>query len=278
MATFHWMVVCEPPVAADLFHRRVVLVDDEPGALEVWALLLTDAGVRVEVAPGGDACLRLLDEHPVDLIVIDFRLEGETGLDVMRRVRARGHQTPFLLVSGHASIAVTVEAMRMGARTVLEKPLIGDDFLAPVLRELRAIEAQTFASFAVGQSSAQRWAQYVLRGTEAAEDPRTLADWARAAGVSRSALIEVCSFLEITPKQARDFMRVLRIVRRDADPWEPEASLNVADRRTLRKLLARAGLSDTPRGVRPALTEFLQSQRFVSHANAGFAALVAQLR
>ena len=268
------LVVCErSDPFASFSHRRVLLVDDDVAALETWALLLADAGVQVEVAPDADACLRVAGERAFDLIVIDFRLGDESGLEVMRRLRARGSAVPFILATAHASVAVTVEAMRLGARTVLEKPLVGDDFVAPVLRELRAIEADRGLVPAGGRAAAERWARHVLRATEAEADPRTLADWARAAGVSRTVLIDLCARLEINPRHARDLARVLRLVRRASERWDPESALDVADRRTLRNLLIRAGLADPPRGSRPAPQQFLSMQRFVPQTNAGLVML-----
>ena len=269
------LVVCEPadPFLGSL-RRRVLLVDDDVAALETWAWLLVSEGVHVEVVPSGEACLRVAGERDFDLIVIDLRLDDRSGLDVMRDLQARGQAIPFVLVSGHASVAVTVEAMRLGARTVLEKPLVGDDFVAPILRELQAIEAAAMARHAsVAQTVAHRWARYVMDASQASADPRTLAAWARAAGVSRSTLIEACARLEINPRDARDLARVLRLVRRESDVWDPEASLDVADRRTLRKLLVRAGLADPPRGRRPSPQQFLARQRFVPQTNAGLAML-----
>ncbi|MDQ3068841.1 MAG: response regulator [Acidobacteriota bacterium] len=268
------LIVCEP---ADLLavphHRRVLLVDDDVVSLQVWALLLADAGVEVQVAPGAEACLRAVGERDFDLIVIDLRLEGDSGLDVMRRLRDRGVLVPFILATGHASVAVTVQAMRLGARTVLEKPLVGEDFLVPVLRELQAAGLAAVTDLHAVQSTAQRWALYVLRATDVVSDPRTLADWARAAGVSRSALIESCARLDIPPRDGRDLARVLRLVRRVSESWDPEAALDVADRRTFRNLLVRAGLADPPHGSRPAPQQFLAMQRFVPQTNAGLAAL-----
>lgn len=268
------LVVCEPfDFPSSTFHRRVLLADDDLTALETWALLLADAGVHVEAAPSGDAALRLAGEREFDLLIVDYQLGGDSGLDVVRRLRARGIVVPFMLVTGHATVATTVEAMRLGARTVLEKPLVGDDFVVPVLRELHALEVEQLPGLSAGLEVARRWAGYVMRATDAPADPRTLADWASAAGVSRSALVEVCARLGINPRHARDLARVLRLVRRVPDPWDPESALNVADRRTLRSLLVRAGLTELPKGVRPEPQQFLASQRFVPQTNAGLRAL-----
>jgi len=269
------LVVCEPSDPfSSLSHRRVLLVDDDVTSLETWALLLADAGVQVEVAPDADACLRLAGERAFDLVVIDYRLGEGNGLDVVRQLRARGVLVPFMLATAHASVALTVEAMRLGARTVLEKPLIGDDFVAPVLRELQALGAATPDTRA-GRSAAQRWADLVWRGTQAGQDLRTLDEWARQAAVSRSVVVEACVLCEIQPKEARDFMRLLRLVTlRTPLHGHAEAWLDVADRRTARKLLQRGGFRER----RPTVQEYLRCQSFVASDNPGMVALRALLR
>jgi ActR/RegA family two-component response regulator len=269
------LVVCEPSDASPaLVRRRVLIVDDDVAALEMWALLLAEEGVLVEVAPSAAACLRLMATRDFDLLVVDLRLGEDSGLELVRQLQSRGTSQPFVLVTGHANVAVTVDAMRLGARTVLEKPLVGDDFVAPILRALRELEAEALGRLAApAYSIADRWARHVLAASSTSSDPRTLAAWARAAGVSRSALIEVCARLDVNPRDARDLARVLRLVRRADIAWDPEASLDVADRRTLHRLLVRAGLAATPRGSRPAPQQFLARQRFVPQTNAGLAML-----
>jgi hypothetical protein len=120
---------------------------------------------------------------------------------------------------------------------------------------------------------ARRWAGYVLAASSAPADPRTLADWSRAIGVSRSVLIESCARLGIVPRDARDLARVLRLVRRADEPWDPETALDVADRRTLRSLLERAGLTGHVPHIRPTAAQFLARQQFVTQTNAGLVAL-----
>jgi ActR/RegA family two-component response regulator len=266
------LVVCEPdaPSVFSFPSGRVLLVDDDVAALELWALLLADAGVRVQVAPDAAAALRALDAQAFDLMVIDLRLGDDNGLEVVGRMRARGHRTPFVLVTGEATVGIAVEAMRLGARTVLEKPLIGDALVVPVVRELKAVVlAAAGVDTPLGPQAARRWATFVLRATEAPADPRTLAAWARAAGVSRSVLVESCARLGVHPRDARDLARILRLIRRQADVWNPEAWLETADRRTLRALLTRAGLTSTPQAVRPSAAQFLSMQRFMDQENPG---------
>ncbi len=129
------------------------------------------------------------------------------------------------------------------------------------------------AAFHVAQASACRWAGYIIRASDAPVDPRTLDDWSRAIGVSRSVLIESCARLGVAPRDARNLARVLRLVRRVGEPWDPDMALDVADRRTLRALLLRAGLTGVALTSRPSPEQFLLRQRFVPQTSPGLGAL-----
>lgn len=128
-------------------------------------------------------------------------------------------------------------------------------------------------AFEAGPRAARRWACFILLAGDAPDDPRTLDEWARAAGVSRSVLVEACARLGVHPRDARDLARMLRLVRRVGDPWEPELALDVADRRTLRALLMRSGLDGAASGARPTPEQFLLRQRFVPQTSPGLGAL-----
>jgi ActR/RegA family two-component response regulator len=255
---------------------RVLLAVDDVASLETMALLLADAGVAVEAAPTVEACLRALDWGLFDLLVIDLRLGDGHGLDLVRTLRARDIAIPFVLVTDRAAVADVVEAMHLGARTVLEAGIVPDDIVDAIVRELHVRtgpSAPPSMAATSGGAPARRWAGHVLAATGAPADPRTLADWSRAIGVSRSVLIESCARLGIVPRDARDLARVLRLVRRIDEPWDPETTLDVADRRTLRAFLDRAGLTGVVLHVRPTPHQFLARQRFVPEGNPGLTAL-----
>lgn len=127
--------------------------------------------------------------------------------------------------------------------------------------------------FEAGPRAARRWASFILRAGDASSDPRTLAEWARAVGASKSVLVESCARLGVHPREARDLARVLRLVRRVSEPWDPELTLDAADRRTLRALLDRAGLGGAASGGRPTPEQFLLRQRFVPQTSPGLGAL-----
>jgi len=132
---------------------------------------------------------------------------------------------------------------------------------------------ESSALFHAVRPAARRWAGFIILASDAAEDPRTLDEWARAVAVSRSVLIESCARLGVSPRDARDLARMLRLVRRVEEPWNPELALDIADRRTLRVLLDRSGLNVAASAVRPTPEQFLLRQRFVPQTSPGLGAL-----
>ena len=257
---------------------RVLLAVDDVAVLESLALDLAGAGIAVEAAPTIEACTRALDWGTFELLVVDLRLGSRSGLDLVREFRERGITVPFVLIADHAALADVVEAVRLGARTVLERSARSDELIAAITRELTTGPVSEPRApgpdvLLVSGAPARRWAGYVMGATSAPADPRTLGDWSRAIGVSRSVLVESCARLGIVPRDARDLTRVLRLVRRGDEPWDPEAALDVADRRTLRVLLERAGLTGAALQRRPTPLQWLARQSFVSSSNPGLAAL-----
>jgi hypothetical protein len=122
------------------------------------------------------------------------------------------------------------------------------------------------------RSTAERWAVRVLKATQAEGDLKTIADWAAFVGVSYSSLCESCRLLGIRPYDARDFMRMLRaLIQARAAGCHPEALLDVSDRRTLSRLILRAGFGGRPSAA--SIDDYLRGQLFVDARNEGLAAL-----
>jgi hypothetical protein len=122
------------------------------------------------------------------------------------------------------------------------------------------------------RSTAERWAVRVFKAAQADGDLKTIADWATFVGVSYSSLCESCRLLGIRPHDARDFMRMLRaLIQSRATGCQPEALLDVSDRRTLNRLISRAGFGG--RVSVSSIDDYLRGQRFVDGRNEGLAAL-----
>ncbi|MET0342320.1 MAG: response regulator [Polyangiales bacterium] len=101
---------------------HVVIVDDETDLCELIALRLEHHGYRVSSEHGGRGALDLLEREPVDLMLLDLRLGGEDGLDVLADVRRHSTDLPVIILTAHGTIEVAVEATKRGAFGFLTKP------------------------------------------------------------------------------------------------------------------------------------------------------------
>jgi two-component system nitrogen regulation response regulator NtrX len=103
--------------------HSVLIVDDEPGIREALSSILADEGYETACVASGEECLALLDQRPVDLVLLDVWLEGIDGLETLERMRRSGMDPMVVMISGHASIETAVRATKLGAFDFIEKPL-----------------------------------------------------------------------------------------------------------------------------------------------------------
>ena len=101
----------------------VLLVDDEPGILDVLARFARRAGFEVVTCSGGRQAIEYLSGHRADVAMIDLRMPDVGGLDVLRAIRLVDTRCQAILMTGFATIDTAVEAIKLGAMDYLNKPL-----------------------------------------------------------------------------------------------------------------------------------------------------------
>lgn len=119
----------------------VLLVDDEPRLRRALHVEFRGEGYTVVQAGDGEEALRLLDQTPPDLVVLDLGLPGMDGLDVCRAVRRRS-RCPILVLSARTSERDKVRALDCGADDFVTKPFGMDELLARVRAHLRRWQDQ----------------------------------------------------------------------------------------------------------------------------------------
>lgn len=115
--------------------RRVLVVDDDEAFGEQLVRSLTRRGFHSELAVDGRAALRRVSTEPPDAVLLDLRLAGESGLDLVPRLRALNSGMVIVLLTGYASVATAVEAIKRGADDYLPKP----SSLDSIVRALRGM-------------------------------------------------------------------------------------------------------------------------------------------
>lgn len=113
--------------------KTVLVVDDEKDLCDILAAELADFGARTLLAHSVSQALELLDRAPVDLVISDIRMPGESGVELLEQVRRRFPQVPVILVTGFAGITDT-EALARGAKAVILKPYDGEELVRECVR------------------------------------------------------------------------------------------------------------------------------------------------
>jgi len=109
---------------------RILVVEDEPKTLTSLAEGLGLEGWFVAKAENGEEMLARLGEEAYDLVVLDWMLPGRDGVEMLRHVRARGTQTPVLMLTARDSITDRVVGLESGADDYLVKPFALAELLA----------------------------------------------------------------------------------------------------------------------------------------------------
>jgi two-component system response regulator RegA len=108
----------------------VLIIDDDDIFAQTLALALTRRGYSATSVNHGAAALTLAETQPFDAVVLDLRLGAESGLHLIEPLRTRQPALRILLLTGYASIATAVAAIKLGAVQYLPKPASVDEILS----------------------------------------------------------------------------------------------------------------------------------------------------
>jgi two-component system NtrC family response regulator len=146
----------------------ILIVDDDAAMRDALSEAVSDLGHDPRMAVSGQDALATLDHEAVSAVLLDLRMPGMDGLEVLRRIRSRPHPPVVTVLTAHATATNTIEAMRLGAFDHLTKP-IGREDLARVLggmlasaTESRAFRPKPAQDGLIGSSEAMRAVQKTI--------------------------------------------------------------------------------------------------------------------
>lgn len=114
--------------------RSLLLVDDDELLRERMARAFVRRGLSVQTAACADEALRLAQESPPDLAVLDLKMPGRSGLELLPRLLQVAPGVRVVMLTGYGSIANAVEAIHAGAMNYVTKPADADQVLAAFQR------------------------------------------------------------------------------------------------------------------------------------------------
>ncbi len=120
------------------FKERILIVDDEVDLLRLLKRTLPeDLNCEVFTASSGENALRLLSEQPMDLALVDMKMPGMDGLDLLEHLRREHPWLTVVMMTAHGCIELAVQAIRSGAYDFITKPF---DHEALILTLQKALE------------------------------------------------------------------------------------------------------------------------------------------
>ena len=108
------------------YHPKVLIVDDEKNIRRTLRMVLSSKEYSVGDCASAEEAIRLMQEEPVDVVLLDIKLPGMDGIELLSRIRKDWPMTEVIMISGHGTIQDAVGATRLGAYDFLEKPLDAD--------------------------------------------------------------------------------------------------------------------------------------------------------
>ena len=166
---------------------RLLIVDDDRRFADRLAIAMAERGYRPEVAYDLKGGLGLAEAAAPDFALIDLRLEKASGLDLVRRLRARAPETRIVILTGYGNIATAVAAVKLGAVDYLAKPADADQIDAALKKSGRDAGAETLPELPETPMSADRvrW-EHIQRVYEDCE--RNVSETARRLRMHRRTL------------------------------------------------------------------------------------------
>jgi len=103
-------------------NASVLIVDDEQVVRDSLTEWLKETGYEVSSAEDGYEALKIIDESSPNVVVLDMKMPGMSGIDVIRSIKEKGKKTGIIVVTAYGSVDNAVEAMKLGASDYIAKP------------------------------------------------------------------------------------------------------------------------------------------------------------
>lgn len=118
-----------------LSELSILVVDDNTVFNQTLCRSLIRKGISVLSSPSTEDAENLLRSHPIDGAIVDLKMEGASGLTLIPKIKTSNPKCAIVILTGYASIATAVEAIKLGANNYLTKPVNTDEILTALFSE-----------------------------------------------------------------------------------------------------------------------------------------------
>ena len=116
---------------------QILIVDDEMIMRESLAGWLERDGHYAETSPSGEEALEKLKQTRFDILLVDIKMEGMSGLELQEQLNRLDYHPPIIMISGHGEITMAVNAVKSGAIDFLQKPVSDQLLLERISQALK---------------------------------------------------------------------------------------------------------------------------------------------
>lgn len=141
----------------------VLIVDDDEAVRTMLYKVIRSNGIQAELAASGEQALKMLEQAPFDLILLDINMPGMDGFQLVQLLRKRGNQTPIILISGRQEDYDTLYGLDIGADDYVTKPFNPVVLGAKVKAMIRRSKAARFGGRDVITAGPFRYDTVTLR-------------------------------------------------------------------------------------------------------------------
>ena len=122
-------------------HKEILVIDDNPDIRSLLSNILKEQNFEVRTAANYDQAVFEINKKIPDLAIIDIKLDktDKDGIDLLKLLTKKNKLTPVIMISGHATVQIAVEAIRLGAYEFIEKPFTKEKILNYVKRALESL-------------------------------------------------------------------------------------------------------------------------------------------
>lgn len=165
--------------------ESILLVDDTEILRDRLAIAMQSRGLVVRTASNYDEAVSIFSNSPTDLAVLDLRMPGRSGLDLLRKLLQIKPNCRILILSGFGSIPASIDAVRAGAVNFLSKPADADDILSAFVRGEEPLVPEGGLAFPAPSLARNEW-EHIHRVL--ADCNNNISEAARRLGIHRRSL------------------------------------------------------------------------------------------
>ena len=114
----------------------VLIIDDEADICEMLSHVLNQAGFITYTAHDGNTGLEIFNKKLPSVVILDLRMPGMNGMDVLKQIKHTGSETPVIIITAHGQIQSAVEAIKHGAYNYFNKPFNNEEIVLTVEKAL----------------------------------------------------------------------------------------------------------------------------------------------